>query len=24
VGEWYDMFDQVDDDEVRAALAGAG
>jgi predicted phosphoribosyltransferase len=24
VGEWYDRFDQVSDDEVRAALAGAG
>jgi putative phosphoribosyl transferase len=24
VGEWYDRFDQVTDDEVRAALAGAG
>ena len=23
VGEWYDRFDQVSDDEVRAALAGA-
>jgi predicted phosphoribosyltransferase len=24
VGEWYDRFDQVGDDEVRAALEGAG
>jgi predicted phosphoribosyltransferase len=24
VGEWYDRFDQVSDDEVRAALAAAG
>ena len=24
VGEWYDRFDQVTDDEVRAALAGVG
>jgi putative phosphoribosyl transferase len=24
VGEWYDRFDQVSDDEVRAALAEAG
>jgi predicted phosphoribosyltransferase len=24
VGERYDRFDQVSDDEVRAALAGAG
>ena len=24
VGEWYDRFDQVTDDEVRAALAAAG
>jgi len=24
VGEWYERFDQVTDDEVRAALAGAG
>ncbi len=24
VGEWYDRFDQVSDEEVRAALGGAG
>ena len=24
VGEWYDRFDQVTDDEVRTALAGVG
>jgi putative phosphoribosyl transferase len=24
VGEWYDRFDQVSDDEVRAALEGTG
>jgi len=24
VCEWYDRFDQVSDEEVRAALAGAG
>jgi putative phosphoribosyl transferase len=24
VGEWYDRFDQVGDDEVRAALAAPG
>jgi putative phosphoribosyl transferase len=24
VGEWYDRFDQVSDDEVRAALAAEG